>query len=288
MAERRPNVYTPYPTGTLHSTDPAKSDDSVQGSWLRRFLGNVKSMMVNGIIPGIVSGLIVSFSFTPTGHATGIFFFDGDPTPSCDNPQWLLQVPDDQISANPAFEAVDKFQYYGIVHTADYTIDGSVRTAWLQWWPIYGFKAKSYISWSFQQRYDVRLLCIVDGWTADSYTYDSTMPIKTAAVVASGCSDVPVRFRHLGYAHTWQPVELSCGKIGTVFLYPGSAYSLSGQMDRDSPYCVPEPKPYQYKCEPLMGISEVRIYYSPGALDIFTRFIHALTPRLLSWTANGR
>jgi hypothetical protein len=128
----------------------------------------VTSQWFVGIVSGLISGALVTFAITATGHSTGVRMLQMAhlaPAPSCTDPGWLLQVPDDQILANSWYAQLDTVQHYGILHTADQTVDGNVRTAWLQWWPTAGLSkipgSGNYISWSFAQPYDVRLACIL-------------------------------------------------------------------------------------------------------------------------------
>jgi hypothetical protein len=97
-----------------------------------------------------------------------------------------LQVPDDQILANSWYEATDNVQDYKTLHTADLTVDGNPRSAWRQWWPSSGIDdspgSGNYITWSFAQSYDIRLVCILNGWEGDSHTFDSAEPVKSATI----------------------------------------------------------------------------------------------------------
>jgi hypothetical protein len=69
-------------------------------SMLAKIIG---SSWFSGIASGLISGAIVTSAITATGHSTGIRLMQmvslAKP-PTCANPGWLLQVPDDQILAN--------------------------------------------------------------------------------------------------------------------------------------------------------------------------------------------
>jgi hypothetical protein len=115
-------------------------------------------------------------------------------SPSCNNPGWLLQVPDDQILANSWYAATDTLQNYGTLHTPDLTVDGNPRSAWLQWWPTSGLSTNpssgNYITWQFARPYDIRLVCILNGWEEDSNTFGSVEPVKSVTIgnTAPACS----------------------------------------------------------------------------------------------------
>jgi hypothetical protein len=229
------------------------------------------SELISGIIAGILSGAAVSFFLTPTGQATEIFVAHGDPKPSCANPQWLLQVPDAEVSANSYYFTFDTIPHYGILHPPESSVDGAPRSAWLQWWPttkINKEKDLDVISWTFPRQFDVRLVCIVDGWAEDQDTYNRTLPIRTATLssVLSPCPTVTKGITSIStYNPTrWQQVPFSCYaqevslRIDTVLWPSGKA--------RDKLDLVPEPAPHAKIRRPLTGLSEVRFYYSPDYL----------------------
>lgn len=139
---------------------------------------------------GVISGAIVTFAITATGHSTGMRIWQmvhGTKSPSCADPGWLLQVPDDPILANSWYATRDSLPHYGTLHTPDLTVDNNVRTAWLQWWPTSGLSKSvssgNYITWSFAQSYDIRLVCILNGWAEDSTTFNSGSLLSTRSSV---------------------------------------------------------------------------------------------------------
>jgi hypothetical protein len=232
----------------------------------------VGSPWFSGIVSGLISGAIVTFAITATGHSTGVRLLQmvsGAKPPTCTNPGWLLQVPDDQILANSWYASLDTLPHYQTVHTADLTVDGNVRTAWLQWWPTSGLSHYSssgnYITWSFAQPYDVRLVCILNGWDQDSTTFNSVEPVKYATMgdSAPGCSGTRVKLKTRTYTYTWNPVQLAhshstrllCLQISRVY-----------RMKKDRIDCVPGPRGHVKPCRMLTGLSEIRFYYSPAPL----------------------
>jgi len=239
-----------------------------------KFAKIAKSSWVSGIASGLISGAIVTFAITATGHSTGVRLLQMvslAKAPTCANPGWLQQVPDDQILANSWYAALDNLPHYRTVHTPDLTVDGNVRTAWLQWWPTSGFGNKyplsgNYITWSFAQPYDVRLVCILNGWDEDSTTFNSVKPVKYATIgnSAPGCSGTPVKLNIHTYAYRWNAVPL---------LHSHSTRMLCLQISR--PYrglqgdlrCSPGPTGHAKSCRVLTGLSEVRFYYSPMPLN---------------------
>jgi hypothetical protein len=221
----------------------------------------------------VISGAIVTFAITATGHSTGVRLLEMASlakAPTCTNPGWLQQVPDDQILANSWYAALDNLAHYRTVHTPDLTVDGNVRTAWLQWWPTTGFSSDpssgNYITWSFVQPYDVRLVCILNGWETDSTTFNSVKPVKRATLGDSAprCSGTSVKLKTHTYAYTWNAVQLShshatrmlCLKI--IRPYRGNEGDLR---------CAPGPARHTKSCRMLTGLSEVRFYYSPTPLN---------------------
>jgi hypothetical protein len=241
--------------------------------WRSRFANIIKLPWFVGIVSGVISGAMVTFAVTATGHSTGVRIFElaqlAAP-PSCTDPGWLLQVPDDQILANSWYAALDTLRYHGTLHTPDLTVDGNVRTAWLQWWPTKGLSnntfSGNYISWSFAQPYDIRLVCILNGWEEDSTTFNSVEPVKSATMgyTTPGCTGTRVNLRTHTYTYMWNQVELS---------YSHSTRELCLQIRRPYPRraklldCVPGPKGHERPCRTLTGLSEVRFYYSPALLN---------------------
>jgi hypothetical protein len=256
----------------VSSEADAKNSDSAAKSKCR---GSWRSGLISGLISGIISSALVSFALTPTGHATEIFIARGDPRPTCANPQWLLQVPDNEILADSYYFSVDTLKYFGIVHTPDLSVDDDLRTAWLEWWPP-AVKRYDYIDWTFPNNYNIRLICITDGWAEDSLTYSKTLPIRTARLFAamagkptipkpSGqCLKVPVRFTEIGdYNPHWQGVPFHC-KTSEIVLQVDSMLETPAD-DCHNLDCVVDPA--NKKDLPLTGLSEVEFYYSPGVLS---------------------
>jgi hypothetical protein len=232
-----------------------------------------KSSWVSGIASGLISGAIVTFAITATGHSTGVRLLQvaslAKP-PTCTNPGWLLQVPDDQILANSWYATLDTLPHYQTVHTPDLTVDGNVRTAWLQWWPTSGLSdyasSGNYITWSFAQPYDVRLVCILNGWEEDSTTFNSVEPVKYATMgnSAPGCSGTRVKFKIHTYTYTWNQVQLSHSHSTRLLCLQISRPYRGNKKRLD---CVPGPKGHAKPCRILTGLSEIRFYYSPAPLN---------------------
>jgi hypothetical protein len=167
-----------------------------------------------------------------------------------------------------------------VYHRPTYTIDGDLGTAWLQPWGA-DVKPSSYIEWAFNQRYDIRLICIVDGWTEDSKTYALTYPIGTATVYATSldkpaprvgrpvtslqCPSLKATFQNyllrnsfVNDAYQWQPVGYHCLTNNVVLLITG----VAGAAVRNGPLVWGNPTQLRM----LTGLSEVRFYYCPSAL----------------------
>jgi hypothetical protein len=246
-----------------------KAEISKKPSLWRRLTKGLGS----GIVAGIISGALVSFFLTPTGQALKSLMVHPTTPPSCSNPEWLLQVPDNQITADSFYIAPDTVPDHGITaHSADSTVDGSDNTAWLQWWPTTQFNGAELrfnrIHWEFPSKYNIRLICVVDGWTADEITYSTTRPVRYAVINFSkrGCHHYNKTFSNKsGFTHEWQQVSVSCDTRNVV-LQVDSAYKAV-TVSGISPDCVPPPpKSGPSRCTELTGISEVKFYYSPGIL----------------------
>ena len=206
---------------------------------------------------GIVIGL-----WTTAGGKSAESYLTSSGTPTCANPKWLLQVPDSQIYAN-AF-------YVHEPYSANLTIDGDQNTAWLQWWPTTDFNGNkpgdNNIEWDFSPfSYNLRLICIADGWNQDLLAYDSVELIRKATIVlgGNGCPVYEKEFRNNGFVGNspaeWQQVEVLC-RTSQVRLVVNSTYNAV------SPRCATPPHEGTIGCLPLTGISEVRFYYSPDWL----------------------
>ena len=241
-----------------------------------------KRRRLDGCLVSLITGLIVSISIafylTPTGQATLTAARHLLAKPTCANQQWLLQVPDNDIFASAYYINYDSIPGYSTYHLPNYTIDGNIGTAWLQRLPATG-NTSSYIQWSFNRRYDIRLICVVDGWAEDSRTYARTYPIgtgtfytakpedqllRTGALVASpSCPRVTAKFKDylqtksfVNDAYQWQSVSVHC-LTGNVVLY----------LDRVSETSVRNRRHLVWgPAEPLTGISEIRFYYCPTIL----------------------
>ena len=244
-----------------------------------------RSTLFWGIISGIISGALVSFSITATGHSVEIFtasWFYQHPT--CDNPGWLLQVPDTQIFSGSS-------QYEGD-HSPDLTVDGNLRSAWLQWWPKYGLNngtsrpANNLIYWSFPQQYDVRLVCIVDGWMQNSTTYKITLPIGSAALSTAipnhpvgtpneACKK-PIKFNgslsqliHFkdflsqGASYEWQQFNVDYETQGLALAICGVSQKSVNDREEGQPSLEKFANPENNAPSPLVGLSEIRFYYAP-------------------------
>jgi hypothetical protein len=272
----------PAPSSSTSAPDADPAGDLTNDKKDRRRKGCL-SGVVAGLMSGIISSALVAFALTPTGSATTILVFHAHPRPSCANPQWLLQIPDDDIFANSYFFALDTIPHYGLLHPPDLSVDGSLETAWLQWWPTTNLQpgnSYDYITWGFPHSYHVRLICVVDGWTEDNNTYRDTLPIGAATVYSSPrnfispppqsdrCRPSDVIFKDYidSYAYRWQGVAFSCNTDSVTLRIDGvSAASMKARLGSLVP--APEPPPDQHVSLPLVGLTEVRIYYAPSILS---------------------
>ena len=230
-----------------------------------------------GIVTGLITGALVTFAVTPTGHSAEFRVLqvaNSAKSPSCTNPGWLLQVPDDQILANSWYQAMDNVQDYKTLHTPDLTVDGNPRSAWLQWWPSRGIHdgpgSGNYITWSFAQSYDIRLVCILNGWDEDIHTFDSAEPVKSATIgnKAPGCSGTQTKLTTHSYTYAWNEVKLSHSHpTSFLCLQITAPYHETYKTDKLLT-CAPVPQGSKGSlCRVLTGISEIRFYYSPSILD---------------------
>jgi hypothetical protein len=93
------NHAQPEPAGERGARQKSGKDPKPK-SMTRKIVG---SPWFSGIVPGVISGAIVTFAITATGHSSGVRLLQmvrlAKP-PTCTNPGWLMQVPDDQILAN--------------------------------------------------------------------------------------------------------------------------------------------------------------------------------------------
>lgn len=242
------------------------------------------------IATGILTGAIVSFYLTPTGQAWKTFITNYDPKPTCSDPKWLLQVPDSQIFASSYYFQKDNIDGFGVWHDPNSTIDGNVRTAWLQFWPpLSKPKNYSYIEWTFSQSFPIRLICIVNGWTEDRATYTATLPVgkttiyATDPAVAPPAAGLPMRSSQcpahkqelqdyltqskvIAYVYQWQAASYSCD-TSAVVLYIDSVSANSEKLRAGTLVpAVLTPSSLGNYTAPLTGLSEIRFYYSPDSM----------------------
>ena len=207
-----------------------------------------------------VLGLVLAIMATASGKSAKSYLTSSG-TPTCADPKWLLQVPDNQIYPN-AFYVYEPF-------SAKQTIEDNQNTAWLQWWPTTDFGGNkpedNYIQWDFYpSSYNLRLICIIDGWNRDMAAYDSTEPVRKATIslTGNGCPVYEKKFTNNGFMGVgpaeWQQVNVLC-RTSRVRLVVDSTYNAV------NPFCAALPGTTD--CKPLTGISEVRFYYSPDLLS---------------------
>ncbi len=205
-----------------------------------------------------VLGILIGLWATSGGKAVGSYVLQSG-TPTCSNPKWLLLVPENntQITAHAFYEYMD--------HTARLTVDEDPTTAWLQWWPTTGFKDNTpqdnRIHWYLSNAYDLRLICIVDGWPKNNPSYTRTEPIQKATIdlMNKGCPSYNKTFTDNIWG--WQQVRVAC-RTSDVVLYVRSTFRSA-----QTPYCARPPRGAgPTDCRALTGISEIKFYYSPDAL----------------------
>jgi hypothetical protein len=284
---------SPDDVGTPDVVAGEEPSANVKDRRIRGFICKVKSRFgwlnnnwAVGILTGVISGALVAFFLSSTGQATLTATRDGFAAPTCSNPQWLLQVPDNQIFSSAYYVQADSIPGYDEYHSPGNTIDGNLETSWLQAWPSLttnmGRKSSDYIEWSFSQPRNVRLICIVDGWSENSTTYKRTLPIGTATTYVTNseipphdgspqpsgtCSGSTTRFKDylgrrglMGFAYQWQPIGFRCVTDNIVLHI--DQVSKSSMLNR------PNLALHQLdgKVSPLVGLSEVRFYYCPAFL----------------------
>lgn len=237
---------------------------------------------------GLVTSIALSFYLSATGQAAMTAVRDGFAKPSCANPQWLLQVPDSEIFAHAYYEQKDVLRDFSLFHVAGNTVDGDVNTSWLQFWPSMstarGEGSSDYIEWSFSHSYDVRLICVVNGWPEDRDTYTKTLPISTATIYSTDPNSTPpisgsprraatcavrqARFAdyldahgNVRFADQWQPVSFHCITSDVVLRI--SSVSRASIAKRQSTLATSTLGDY---AAPLTGLSEVQFYYCPVVL----------------------
>jgi len=233
-----------------------------------------------GLLIGIVSGALVSFFLTATGHASEVAADHFWEMPSCSNPQWLMQVPDDSVFSSAYYFQQDNLPHFQIMHAPGSTVDGDVRTAWLQAWPSPSSRS-NYIEWAFPSNYNIRLICVVDGWTEDSDTYNGTLPIGNATIYTTdsakkapaigapahsrNCPKRRVSFKDYfgGYTYEWQPISFACDTNNVILYIRGvSRSSIDLRLHK---HTLSEIKFYDSH-RWLTGLSEIRFYYCPAIL----------------------
>jgi hypothetical protein len=255
---------------TVHSGSDTEAGAKVRPWW------RLQGCLV-GLITGLITSVAIAFYLTPTGQATLTALRHLVVKPTCANQQWLLQVPDNEIFANAYYIQSDTIPNYSVYHRPNYTIDGDLGTAWLQQLPA--GQRSNWIEWSFNQRYDIRLICVVDGWAEDSRTYARTYPIGTASVYATNpdkaqprsgplpasptCPDATTKFKDylqpngfVNDGYQWQSVSFHC-LTSNIVLYIDSVSGKSVKNRRHDVWGPPQP---------LTGISEIRFYYCPTIL----------------------
>lgn len=263
----------PEPTGP-DSEDNICTRPEKHKSWFRKMLS---SPWICGILTGLITGALVTFAITPTGHSAEfrvLQMANSAKSPSCTDPGWLLQVPDDQILTNSWFQAMDNVPDYKTLHTPDLTVDGNPRSAWLQWWPSTGIDDTpghgNFISWSFAQSYNIRLVCILNGWDEDSHTFSSAETVKSVTIgnKAPGCSGTQKILTIHSYTCTWNEVKLSHSHPTKFLCLQITAPYHETRKTDNLLTCAPVPQGSMGpSCRYLTGISEIRFYYSPSALN---------------------
>ena len=246
------------------------------------------SGLISGIVCGLLTSILVSFYFTATGQATLNTITHHLTKPSCNDPQWLLQVPDNAIFASSYYFQQDTIPDYNSLHSPNLTIDGDLNTSWLQFWPspstFSSNENSDYIEWTFPQTYDVRLICVVDGWSEDRHTYVATLPIGTAKVyvtnpaaalppiglpsISNQCASRTEYFKDyleadgaISDSYQWQGVPFHCNTSNIVLHIMGvSSSSMKYRAGR-----LDQAQLGQYKAS-LTGLSEIRFYYCPAML----------------------
>ena len=275
------------PGGTKSTPVPAPDTNGAKKRDKKRLKSVVSNSWLIGLLTGLISGVVVAFYLSATGQAALTAARHGLTRPSCSDPQWLLQVPDSDVFASAYYVQYDKIQGYDNFHPASSTVDGDLSTPWLQSWPspttYSGARDSDYIEWSFAQAYNIKLICVVDGWAADLPTYRDALPIGTATVYVTNKGVPPMvgsprpsdictsrRASFQDYLHPnggvtsvyqWQPVYFHC-KTSNVVLRIDSVSQRSMTLRN------------QYLAQSslggsqvhLAGLSEIRFYYCPSAL----------------------
>jgi hypothetical protein len=262
------------------------ADKGAPTNVMRKLFDLLNKPWMAGTLTGLISGTLVAFFLSATGQATLAAARSGFSSPTCSNPQGLLQVRNDQIFANAFYVQADSIPSYGEYHSPGNTTDGNLETSWLQAWPslttTLGKKSSDYIEWSFSQPRNVRLICIVDGWTENSITYTRTLPIGTATVYVTNseipprqgspqpsgmCSSHRSRFKdylgrkgQMGFAYQWQAVKFRC-VTDNIVLHIDNVSKAS--MLKRSNLALQQLDGHM---SPLAGLSEIRFYYCPAFL----------------------
>jgi hypothetical protein len=282
MAESPESVHDPE---SAH--DPTESASAKASAIGRRARRDKTRDWAIATVTGVVTSIALAFYLSATGQAALTAAGDGFAKPSCANPQSLLQVPDSEIFAHAYYEQMDAVDNFKLFHVAGNTIDGDVNTSWLQFWPSWstaqGKASSDYIEWSFAHSYDVRLICVVDGWPEDRNTYTQTLPISTAMIYSTDPSSIPptvgsprrsgtcaarqasfTDYLHadstVTFADQWQSVRFHCVTSDLVLRVEGvSKASIANRP-------LLQKTTLQGYSEPVTGLSEVRFYYCPAIL----------------------
>jgi len=282
---------TSKPTPVADTVADTKDGQSRDRKRPKSFRERLKAFFQNnwtiGVATGLISGIVVAFYLSATGQASLTAVRHFFTKPSCSNPQWLLQVPDNEIFTSAYYEQLDEIPGYRSFHVASNTIDGDLSTSWLQLWPSpsthLGAGSSDYIEWSFAQPYNIRLICVVDGWAEDLKTYTDTLPIGTATVYVTNeavppmvgspsrsniCTSEHVGFQdylqkngNVTFTYQWQPVPFYC-KTSDVVLRIESVSQAS--MTLRSGHLIDSS--VNGDTAPLTGLSEIKFYYCPTVL----------------------
>jgi hypothetical protein len=147
----------------------------------------------------------------------------------------------------------------------------------LQWWTTNDLnngtrrKNNNLIYWVFAQRYDVRLVCVVDGWMDNSITYKETLPIGSAALlkikpgvpvpVPDDVCRKPHTFKDFikqGASYQWQGINVDYETQGLALVI----CDISPESEKSRPGLETVLDPNNVS-RPLVGLSEIRFYYVP-------------------------
>jgi hypothetical protein len=166
--------------------------------------------------------------------------FDG--YPSCSDPGWLREV-------KPTVSHAQK--QVSDEYAPENTLDDDVRTAWMEKWR--GDGGPDFIGWQFARRFNIRLVCIRNGWTRDTAVYNGTGRPKSVRLVGYKKSK---EIKSCGKVHrfdadardykAYQTLRFACDRASGAGLYIRSGYPPDGQPLLTGTY---------------VAISDVRFYY---------------------------